>query len=117
MCDPGPAFDDSGLLLKAVLAGQGAGLLPAAMAALDVAEGRLVKLAEIVRLEDFAYYLVCPEAIHERPKIAAFRTWILKAATGPSSKDVVVTPPDAGAARQARRASRPRTAPPRHARY
>jgi LysR family glycine cleavage system transcriptional activator len=76
----GPSFDDSGLLLKAVLAGQGAGLLPAAMVALEVAEGRLVKLADDVLLDDFAYYLVYPEASRERPKVAAFRTWILGAA-------------------------------------
>ncbi len=74
----GPAFDDSSLLLKAVLAGQ----LPAAMAARDLAEGRLVKLADIVWPEAFAYYLVYPEAGRERPKVAAFRTWILNAATG-----------------------------------
>jgi LysR family transcriptional regulator, glycine cleavage system transcriptional activator len=76
----GPSFDDPGLLLKAVLAGQGAGLLPAPMAALDLAEGRLVKLADVVWPEDFAYYVVYPEANHERPKVAAFRTWILSAA-------------------------------------
>jgi LysR family glycine cleavage system transcriptional activator len=76
----GPSFDDSGLLLKAVLAGQGAGLLPAAMVALELAEGRLVKLADVVLLDDFAYYLVCPQASRERPKVAAFRAWILAAA-------------------------------------
>jgi LysR family glycine cleavage system transcriptional activator len=87
----GPSFDDSGLLLKAVLAGQGAGLLPAAMVALELAEGRLVKLADVVLLEDFAYYLVYPEASRERPKIAAFREWILNAAAGNAVKDVPVT--------------------------
>ena len=76
----GPAFDDSSLLLQAVLAGQGAGLLPAAMVALDLAQGRLVKLANVTLLEAFAYYLVYPEDSHERSKIAAFRTWILNAA-------------------------------------
>ncbi len=76
----GPAFDDSSLLLKAVLAGQGAGLLPAAMVALDVAEGRLVKLADAAWLEDVAYYLVYPEAHARRPKVVAFRRWILDAA-------------------------------------
>jgi LysR family transcriptional regulator, glycine cleavage system transcriptional activator len=81
----GPAFDDSGLLLKAVLAGQGAGLLPAAMVAPDIAEGRLVKLADVALLEAFAYYLVYPEATRERPKVAAFRTWILNAADGDAS--------------------------------
>lgn len=76
----GPAFDDSGLLQRAVIAGQGAGLLPAAMVEPDVEEGRLVQLADIVRLEEFAYYLVYPEASHERPKVAAFRAWVLDAA-------------------------------------
>ncbi len=73
----GAAFDDSGLLLKAILAGQGAGLLPAAMVARDIAEGRLVKLAEVGLIEAFAYYLVYPEINRERPKVAAFREWIL----------------------------------------
>ena len=77
----GAAFDDASLLLKAVLAGQGAGLLPAAMAARDLADGRLVKLADIVWPAAFAYYLVYPEASHERPKVAAFRKWILEAAS------------------------------------
>jgi LysR family glycine cleavage system transcriptional activator len=81
----GPAFDDSGLLLKAVLTGQGAGLLPAALVAPDLAEGRLVKLADVVLLEAFAYYLVYPEASHEQPKVAAFRKWILDAATNDAS--------------------------------
>jgi LysR family transcriptional regulator, glycine cleavage system transcriptional activator len=78
----GPAFDDSGLLLKAVLAGQGAGLLPAAMVALELAEGRLVKLADVVLLDEFAYYLVYPQSSRERPKVAAFRAWIINAAAG-----------------------------------
>ena len=72
----GPSFDDSGLLLKAVLAGQGAALLPAAVVAEDLAEGRLVQLSDLSWLEDFAYYLVCPEGSRDRPKIAAFRAWI-----------------------------------------
>jgi LysR family glycine cleavage system transcriptional activator len=76
----GPAFDDASLLLKAVVAGQGAGLLPAAMAARDLAEGRLVKLADVVWPEAYAYYLVYPEVSREPPKVTAFRTWILSAA-------------------------------------
>jgi LysR family glycine cleavage system transcriptional activator len=83
----GPAFDDAGLLLKAVLAGQGAGLLPAAMVAPDLAEGRLVKLADVVLLENFGYYLVYPEASHERPKVAAFRAWILSTAASDASAE------------------------------
>jgi LysR family glycine cleavage system transcriptional activator len=87
----GPAFDDSGLLLKAVLAGQGAGLLPAAMVALELAEGRLVKLADVVLLDEFAYYLVYPQSSRERPKVAAFRAWILNAATAAADNSATST--------------------------
>jgi LysR family transcriptional regulator, glycine cleavage system transcriptional activator len=78
----GPAFDDSGLLLKAVLAGQGAGLLPA---------GRLVKLADVVLLDEFAYYLVYPQSSRERPKVAAFRAWILNAAAAAADNSATST--------------------------
>ncbi|MCP1844072.1 LysR family glycine cleavage system transcriptional activator [Bradyrhizobium sp. USDA 4524] len=73
----GPSFDDSGLLLKAVLTGQGAGLLPAAMVANEIASGELVQLLETAHLEEFAYHLVCPDNRQSLPKIAAFREWIL----------------------------------------
>jgi LysR family glycine cleavage system transcriptional activator len=73
----GPSFDDSGLLLKAVLAGQGAGLLPAAMVAGEIEGGQLVQLLEAAHMEDFAYYLVCPEITQNDPKIVTFREWIL----------------------------------------
>ena len=77
-----PAFDEAGLLLQAVLAGQGAALLPAAMIAAHLADGGLVKLAEVAWPEAYAYYLVCPEASADRPKVAAFRFWMLDAAQG-----------------------------------
>jgi LysR family glycine cleavage system transcriptional activator len=77
----GPSFDDSSLLLKAVLSGQGAGLLPAAMIAPELDNGQLVKLAKAMHMEAFAYYLVCPESSQDRPKIALFRNWILDAKT------------------------------------
>jgi LysR family glycine cleavage system transcriptional activator len=73
----GPSFDDSSLLLGAVLAGQGAGLLPAAMVAHEVDAGRLVRLAQPAHMETFAYYLVYPEARQDNPKVAALRDWIL----------------------------------------
>jgi len=83
----GPAFDDSGLLLQAVLAGQGAGLLPAAMVAAELADGRLIKLSDVALLEAFAYYLVYPEASRERPKVAAFREWMLATARRDASTE------------------------------
>lgn len=77
----GSSFDDSGLLLNAVIAGQGAGLLPAAMVALDIKGGRLVRLAKPTHMETFAYYLVYPEPNHDNPKISALRDWILSVAS------------------------------------
>jgi len=64
-----------------VIAGQGAGLLPAAMVALDVNERRLVKLAKPTHMETFAYYLVYPEEKHCNLKVSALRDWILGAAS------------------------------------
>lgn len=73
----GPSFDDSGLLLRAVLSGQGAGLLPAAMVADEIGNGELIQLLEVAQIAEFAYYLVCPDNRQGLPKIAAFRDWIL----------------------------------------
>lgn len=86
----GLAFDDSALLRSAVLAGQGAGLLPAAMVALDVDEGRLAMLARPTHMESFAYYLVYPEALHGKPKVTAMRDWMLatSSATTPLLQEV-----------------------------
>ncbi|MBV7522521.1 transcriptional regulator GcvA [Ensifer sp. ENS12] len=73
----GPSFDDSSLILTAILSGQGAGLLPAAMIAAELAGGDLVQLLDATVIDEFAYYLVCPEHAQNNPKIAAFRDWIL----------------------------------------
>jgi len=76
----GPSFDDSTLLVKAVLGAQGAGLLPAGLVEAELADGRLIKLADVLLLEDFAYYLVYPDVNRTLPKVAAFRDWIIGAA-------------------------------------
>ncbi|KQV84991.1 LysR family transcriptional regulator [Massilia sp. Root351] len=76
----GPSFNDTGLLLDAIQAGQGAGLLPAAMITSQLADGTLLQLLEARQVEEFAYYLVCPEATQSQPKIAAFRAWMLQSA-------------------------------------
>lgn len=75
----GPSFDDPGLLRAAILGGQGVGLLPDPLVETDVEAGRLVRLAEPVEVDAFAYYLVVPDPVVDRPKIAAFRSWALAA--------------------------------------
>jgi LysR family glycine cleavage system transcriptional activator len=73
----GPEFSDSSLVLQAAVEGQGVALGRSALAAADLAAGRLAQPFDISLPATFAYYLVCPEATAERPKIVAFRDWLL----------------------------------------
>lgn len=73
----GPIFDDSSMLVQAAIDGQGVALTRHSLVAADLAAGRLVRPFEIARPHDLAYYLVCPEAVAEQPRIAAFRHWLL----------------------------------------
>ncbi|MGB3430898.1 transcriptional regulator GcvA [Achromobacter sp.] len=74
----GPAFDDGSLLLQAVAAGQGAGLLPLAMVQDELAAGRLIRLSGDAWLEEFGYYLVWPGRGALSGKMKAFRDWLLE---------------------------------------
>lgn len=74
----GPSFDDPALLRSAVLAGQGAGLLPAPLVESYIDDGRLVAVGPQAEIAEFAYYLVVPRANVSRANIATFRAWILQ---------------------------------------
>ncbi len=78
----GPSFTDSSMLVQAAVEGQGVALARSALAADDLAAGRLVKPFDISLPSEAAYYVVCPEAASERPKIAAFRAWLVAEAEG-----------------------------------
>ncbi|UCH72847.1 MAG: transcriptional regulator GcvA [Rhodospirillales bacterium] len=73
----GPYFTDSALVIQAAVEGQGVALARGALAGDDLAAGRLVKPFDIAIPADYAYYVVCPQATAEHPKIAAFRNWLL----------------------------------------
>ena len=73
----GPAFSDSGLLIQAAITGLGVAMAQDAMVADDLAAGRLVKPFDLVVPVDAGYYVVCPEETATRPRIAAFRQWIM----------------------------------------
>ncbi len=76
----GPSFDDAGLLKAAALAGHGAALLPASLVAPLIAAGDLIAVGPAASLDQLAYYLVVPKVALDRPKVTAFRTWILEQA-------------------------------------
>lgn len=70
--------DDIGLVLQAVMAGQGIGMGRTSVVAEELATGRLVRpFAEVIP-GDHAYYLVYPEAAAERPKIVKLREWLIE---------------------------------------
>jgi LysR family glycine cleavage system transcriptional activator len=76
----GPSFTDSALVIQAAAEGQGVALARGALAADDLAAGRLVKPFDITIPTEYAYYILSPKATSHHPKIAAFRTWLLEEA-------------------------------------
>jgi LysR family glycine cleavage system transcriptional activator len=73
----GPIFTDGAMVVQAAAEGQGVALGRRALAAGDLAAGRLVQPFEVSIPYELAYYLVCPEPTAERPKIQRFREWLL----------------------------------------
>jgi LysR family glycine cleavage system transcriptional activator len=71
------SFNHSNLMLQAAIDGLGVALSQEALAGDDLAAGRLVKPFDIELASEHAYYVVAPEATAERPKVKAFRDWLL----------------------------------------
>jgi LysR family glycine cleavage system transcriptional activator len=77
----GPRFDTSFLTLELAIAGKGVALALSALVADDLAEGRLVRPFACSLASEFSFFLVCPAGALGRPKIRAFRAWLLREAT------------------------------------
>ena len=89
------SFNYSNLMLQAAIDGLGVALSQNALAGDDLAAGRLVRLFDYTLPTDFAFYVVVPEGMAHRPKIAAFRNWLLEEACGKDPEAPVVGPPGA----------------------
>ena len=76
----GPAYSDETLLLQAAAQGIGIALARGAMAAADLAAGRLIRLFPDKVPRRSAYYLVYPRANAGLARVKAFREWILEKA-------------------------------------
>jgi LysR family glycine cleavage system transcriptional activator len=81
----GPRFNQSSLVLEAAASGRGVALAKSALAAVDIAEGRLVRPFEAVLPVNFAYYVVCPQSRADLRKVVAFRDWLRVQAAEPVS--------------------------------
>ncbi|MFC4272811.1 transcriptional regulator GcvA [Sneathiella chungangensis] len=83
----GPSFNDSSMLLTAAMEGQGVALGRSTLAADDLLAGRLAQPFDVQPIQaHHAYYLVSPEEMADRPRIAAFREWILEEASVSSGR-------------------------------
>lgn len=78
--EKGPRFSHTHILLQAAIDGQGVALAQMLFAADDVAEGRLVAPFDLRLPTGYAYYVVCLAAAADRPKIRAFREWVIAGA-------------------------------------
>ena len=80
--DRGPVFGDASMMIQAAVAGQGVALGRNTLVVDDLAAGRLVRPFELSLPSNYAYWIVCPEHYADRPKIVAFREWLLREARG-----------------------------------
>lgn len=73
----GPVFDDLAMVVRAASEGQGVGMGPDALVEDELVDGRLIKPFDLSMRDRFEYFLVCREEAARRPRIVAFRNWLL----------------------------------------
>lgn len=73
---PTLTFSGSHLALDAAIAGHGVVLAYSAIAAGDLAAGRLVRLFALSLSDQFAYYIATAPGALDRAKVKAFRDWL-----------------------------------------
>ena len=73
----GPHFQHVGLAINAAEAGVGVAIADRGMLETELATGRLVAPIDFEITHDSAFYLVYPTSYADRPKVAAFRDWLL----------------------------------------
>ena len=73
----GPVLNRASMVIDAAIDGQGIALARTTLAAWDLINGRLVRpFTEALRLSK-TYWIVCPKATSNVPKIVTFRDWLL----------------------------------------
>lgn len=72
----GPRFNQSSLVIEAAALGRGVALAKSTLAAQDLRTQRLVQPLAATMAVDFAYYIVCPRAKLNLPKVSYFVQWL-----------------------------------------
>ena len=73
----GPVFNRASMLIDAAVDGQGVALARTALAAWDMLNGRLIKPIDVTLRMANTYWIICPKAVSNVPKIVTFRKWLL----------------------------------------
>ena len=82
----GISFDDQMLLIGAATSHQGIALVSEPLARPVLDQGGLVRVLHVAWPQEFAYWLVCPRATAEQPKIVAFRAWLISETARPARR-------------------------------
>ena len=69
-------MNSASMLIDAAVDGQGVALARTALAVRDLINGRLVRPIGVCLRMSNTYWIVCPKATSDAPKIAAFRDWL-----------------------------------------
>lgn len=73
----GPVFNQTSMAIDAAVDGQGVALARSALSVWDLRAGRLVRPFALSLKVPYSYWVVCPKATADLPKIATFRAWLL----------------------------------------
>jgi LysR family glycine cleavage system transcriptional activator len=77
----GPILNRASMLIDAAADGQGVALARTTLAAWDLIHGRLVRPFPIAVPLSKSYWIVCPKASANLPKLVAFREWLVAQAS------------------------------------
>ena len=84
----GPHFSHPDHAMQAAIDGAGVVLGWRMLATADLDAGRLVIPFELTLPMELAFYFVCPQAVADRPKLAAFRNWLLEESSRDSKRSL-----------------------------
>ncbi len=73
----GTVIDDTNVLIQAAIDGQGVALGSSTFVEDLLESGRLVKPFDVTLVNEFAYFVVYPEAHLKNPAVLAFKDWLL----------------------------------------
>ncbi len=82
----GPVFDQVSMIIDAAVEGQGIALARGGLATRDLISGQLVRPSKLALKVESAYWIVCPPATANLPKIELFRNWLLQEAAEDEAK-------------------------------